>query len=125
MMIRGHVSRDDDEDDESEVTAHPLVEQVREGLRQLGDLTAARELAPESWWRTQWIVIEILVGESGRLAKLSDREQEVRRLWCEGYSAKEIAGLLVLSENTVNTHLQHVRRKLRVYNIQEVVMRRR
>lgn len=117
--------RDDDERGESVAEEHQLVEQVQAGLRQLGDLTAARALAPETWRHAQSAVVEILVGESSRLAKLSDREREVWRLWCMGYSAKEIADMLVLSENTVNTHLQHVRRKLSACDIQEVVMRRR
>ena len=44
---------------------------------------------------------------------LSTRERQILQLLAEGYSSKEIAGLLCISSSTVDTHRQHVMEKLR------------
>jgi non-specific serine/threonine protein kinase len=43
---------------------------------------------------------------------LSPREQEVAELIARGLTSKEIAGQLVVSEKTVDTHADHIRQKL-------------
>ena len=45
---------------------------------------------------------------------LSQQEQRVLRLFAAGLSREEIAGELIVSVNTVKTHLQRVYRKLNV-----------
>jgi DNA-binding NarL/FixJ family response regulator len=47
-----------------------------------------------------------------RLATLTPRETEILALVAEGLSNQEIAGRLVLSDETVKTHVSHVLRKL-------------
>ncbi len=47
---------------------------------------------------------------------LSEREAEVAELIARGYSTKEIASLLVVSPETVKTHLKHIFRKCDVRN---------
>ena len=47
-----------------------------------------------------------------RLATLTPRETEILALVAEGLSNQEIAGRLVLSDETVKTHVSHILRKL-------------
>ncbi|MDN5780590.1 MAG: response regulator transcription factor [Luteimonas sp.] len=47
-------------------------------------------------------------------AQLSGREQEILELVAQGYSNREIAGLLVLSRLTVECHTKNIYRKLEV-----------
>lgn len=54
----------------------------------------------------------VTLGETG--ARLSSREVEVLRLLAAGYSNAQIADSLVLSVNTVKTHVRNVLRKLEV-----------
>jgi len=49
---------------------------------------------------------------SGPLASLSEREREVLSLIAEGLSDRGIAERLVVSRNTVGTHVQHIFSKL-------------
>lgn len=51
---------------------------------------------------------------------MSRREEAVCSLLAEGYSNKEIATKLCISENTVKTHTRHIYRKLAVTNRQEL-----
>ena len=51
---------------------------------------------------------------SGELEPLSDRERDVLRLVSFGHTNAEVADALVLSVQTVNTHLRNVYRKLHV-----------
>lgn len=48
--------------------------------------------------------------------KLTDREEKVMNLICEGKSNAQIAAQLELSVNTIKTHLRHVFKKLEVDN---------
>ncbi len=52
---------------------------------------------------------------------LSDREAQVVTLMCHGYSAKRTADTLGLSENTVNSHIARVYRKLAIHSKQELI----
>ena len=47
---------------------------------------------------------------------LSAREREVMFLAAEGLSNKQIAWRLEISQNTVAVHLQHIYRKLSIWN---------
>jgi len=63
-------------------------------------------------------------GDSGRGAGvLSDGQREILVLVGKGYSNREIASRVHLSENTVKTHLQEIFRKLGVRNRVEAAMR--
>ena len=53
---------------------------------------------------------------SYRIEELSPQERQVLRLLAEGRSRQEIAEALVISLNTVKTHLQRIYRKLNVTN---------
>jgi len=53
--------------------------------------------------------------------KLSPRERETLQLIAEGKSSKEIANILHISIKTVQTHHQHIMRKLNVNNIADLI----
>jgi len=53
--------------------------------------------------------------------RLSDREREVLKLLADGLSPKEIAGLLVLSVKTVDSHKTNMMRKLDLHDRSEVI----
>lgn len=55
------------------------------------------------------------------LALLTAREREVLQLIAEGKTNKEVAALLSLSVNTVETHRKHVMEKLDLHNTAELV----
>jgi len=48
---------------------------------------------------------------------LTTREKEVLQLIAEGYSSKQIAGLLSLSSKTVEKHRQSLMNKLHIHKI--------
>lgn len=55
------------------------------------------------------------------LARLSDREREVLQLVAEGKSSKEIAHILGVSVNTVESHRKHIMEKLDLHNTAAIV----
>jgi DNA-binding NarL/FixJ family response regulator len=71
----------------------------------------------------------LVLGEYQRLAnadgderpKLSERETEVLRLVAKGLSYREIAERLVLSQRTVQNHVQHILTKLQLHNRTQLV----
>jgi DNA-binding NarL/FixJ family response regulator len=62
-----------------------------------------------------------LAGESFAKVRLTAREREVLELLAQGGSTREIAGSLVLGEETVKTHLAHIYQKLGVTDRVEAV----
>jgi LuxR family transcriptional regulator, regulator of acetate metabolism len=61
--------------------------------------------------------------ERERLAMLTPREQEVLAMLAEGETNARIAQRLVVSEDTVKTHVKHILRKLGVRNRSQAVSR--
>lgn len=58
-----------------------------------------------------------------KLAKwniLSPREQQVTALTCQGYFNEDIAQKLVISPNTVKTHLRNIQQKFNVHSKEEL-----
>ena len=53
---------------------------------------------------------------------LTDREKEILQLLAEGKPNKEIASMLYLSINTVETHRTHLMQKLDLHNSAEIVL---
>jgi DNA-binding NarL/FixJ family response regulator len=60
--------------------------------------------------------------EARRRFGLTEREQEVVELLCQGLSNASIAERLLISEKTVKNHLNHIFAKLRVSNRTEAVV---
>jgi DNA-binding NarL/FixJ family response regulator len=54
------------------------------------------------------------------ICKLTSREKEILQLFAGGESTKEIAFELGLSIKTVETHRQHIMRKLQLFNIADL-----
>ncbi len=54
-------------------------------------------------------------------SKLSNREVQILQAISKGYFSKQIAGDLLISENTVNNHRRNIIRKLKVSNTSEAV----
>ncbi len=57
------------------------------------------------------------------IAQLSDRELEVFELLGRGRTSKEIANELHLSVKTVDTHRSHIKEKLRLHSVPEMIQR--
>jgi two-component system, NarL family, response regulator DevR len=55
--------------------------------------------------------------------QLSNSQREILRLISQGYSNREIASRIHLSENTVKSHTQEIFRKLEVRNRVEAAIR--
>ncbi len=58
-------------------------------------------------------------------ASISPREQEVLRLISEGYTNREMAGILSISESTVKTHVGNIYHKLNVNSRVQAITRAR
>ncbi len=56
---------------------------------------------------------------------MSEREIEVLRLVAQGYSNQEIAEILVISTNTVKTHVKNILGRLQVSNRTQAAARAR
>jgi len=52
--------------------------------------------------------------ESKNKEKLSEREKQVLKLVASGYTSTEIGSRLIISAQTVNTHIKNIYRKLNV-----------
>jgi two-component system, NarL family, response regulator NreC len=61
-------------------------------------------------------------GVVDRFDSLSEREREIFQLVAEGRSNKEIADLLFVSPNTIETHRAHIMEKLDVHSAVELVL---
>lgn len=62
------------------------------------------------------VLEEYAAGVGDGPARLTEREADVLRLVVAGYTARQIAGRLVLSPRTVENHVQHMLRKLGLPN---------
>jgi len=56
-------------------------------------------------------------GKTHRKVELSERESEILQMISEGKSSKDITASLNISIKTVETHRQHIMRKLGVHNV--------
>jgi len=56
-------------------------------------------------------------------APLSKRETEVLKKIAQGYSSKDIAKLLFISENTVETHRRNLFAKLQANNVADLIVK--
>jgi two-component system response regulator NreC len=61
-------------------------------------------------------------GVVDRYDSLSEREREIFQLVAEGRSNKEIADLLFVSPNTIETHRAHIMEKLDLHSAAEIVL---
>jgi len=60
-------------------------------------------------------------GETGSYQNLTDREREMLKLVAEGYTAREIADMLVISLRTVETHKTNLMKKLNIHNKADLI----
>jgi DNA-binding NarL/FixJ family response regulator len=71
------------------------------------------------------VVLSGYLGDKGDgeddVARLTDREREVLQLIAEGKTNKEVAAVLSVSINTVETHRKHIMEKLDLHNTAELV----
>jgi DNA-binding CsgD family transcriptional regulator len=70
--------------------------------------------------RAEELDFELGCDTVARAYRLTQREQEIFRLLALGFSAKKTAARLVLSENTVNTHIHHIYSKLDIHSREEL-----
>jgi len=60
-------------------------------------------------------------GEKDSYQNLTDREREMLKLVAEGYTAKEIADMLVIGLRTVETHKTNLMKKLNIHNKADLI----
>jgi len=60
-------------------------------------------------------------GEKDSYQHLTDREREMLKLVAEGYTAREIADMLVISLRTVETHKTNLMKKLNIHNKADLI----
>ena len=60
-------------------------------------------------------------GDTAPLDRLSDRELQIFRLIGQGRSIKDIADELFLSPKTVETHKEHIKRKLNLHSSNDLL----
>jgi DNA-binding NarL/FixJ family response regulator len=60
-------------------------------------------------------------GETDSYQNLTDREREMLKLVAEGYTAREIADMLVISLRTVETHKTNLMKKLSIRNKADLI----
>jgi two-component system response regulator NreC len=60
-------------------------------------------------------------GEKDSYQHLTDREREMLKLVAEGYTAKEIADMLVIGLRTVETHKTNLMKKLNIHNKADLI----
>jgi len=83
------------------------------------DVVAGKSvLAPEI---TEQVFRMVRSGQVESSSILSEREVEVLRVLAQGYTTAQTASELVISENTVKTHVRHILNKLEVGNRAEAV----
>jgi two-component system response regulator NreC len=75
--------------------------------------TMARKLVQDYFIRVD--------GSAAITESLSPREQEILQLLAEGYSSKEIAEKLVVSNSTVHTHRSNLMNKLGLSSRRELI----
>jgi len=100
-------------EDHSERSGYLLKERVSE----VGVLTDALRRIAEGECVIDPTIVARLVGrprEGSPLEDLTDREREVLSLMAEGHSNDGICRKLFLSPKTVETHVRHIFRKLRI-----------
>ena len=73
--------------------------------------------------RVELIVLTNSISMRIKSEKLSTRELEVLHLIASGYTVKEIAQLLFISETTVKSHTKNAREKLHTKNISHTIAR--
>jgi DNA-binding CsgD family transcriptional regulator len=56
-------------------------------------------------------------------SELSAREKEIVKLLASGYSTRDIASGLELSDETVKTHRKNIHRKLRTHSVVELIIK--
>jgi len=91
-------------------------------------VTAIRAVRAGNFYLSKLITdisIEELFSEDGTYSRallnvLTAKEREVLQLVAEGYSTKQIAEKLYLSENTVEKHRQHIMDKLNKHSVAEL-----
>lgn len=91
-------------------------DELAEAIRQVnrGGIYVSGELTP------MMLSGFLAAGRDG--GELSAREREILKLLAEGYSNREIAGMLVISVKTVETHRANIMRKHNFKNITELVL---
>jgi DNA-binding NarL/FixJ family response regulator len=123
------------------LTMHKSEEFVRKAFEAGADVYLLKENAPEELLQAIEVVVQggayisdkitpmvisgFLAGQSKKqddADQISTREKEILHLLAEGYSNKEIAETLNLSQNTVETHRFNIMRKLGLHSIVDLVL---
>lgn len=80
--------------------------------RRQADMSRNREYSSSAWK---------ISDDFAEVYKLTEREREVADLFLQGRSLKKVASLLVISPNTVQSHIKSVYRKLDIHSKDELI----
>lgn len=97
-----------------------LVNTIRKAHTKRSALKPHLRQRAERYWQSTRRKPIYQIAESGE--ELTRREQDVMHILSEGYSNKEIARRLYISERTVQTHLSNIFHKMRVNSRTEAVL---
>ncbi len=68
-------------------------------------------------------IIEIAYeSHKAEFEKLTRREKEVIQLWAAGKESKEIANMLNISKNTIDTHRKNIYKKTELKSMKDIVL---
>ena len=95
-------------------TTHP--EDIAATVRQTFDHTIFHATRPGSTEGALNVLPAVIAAEPGESVSLTRREEEILALVAEGYSNRELARMLWVTEQTVKFHLSNIYRKLGVAN---------
>jgi DNA-binding CsgD family transcriptional regulator len=115
LIVGSRTARRPDEDDLRVLgeTCTQLAERLREADR------SPRALRKAALALVRRLIVQTPASQNGLLRDLRPRERTVLELYADGFTAEEIAGLLVISPHTVRTHLKLAFRRLGVHSREE------
>jgi DNA-binding CsgD family transcriptional regulator len=115
LIVGSRTARRPDEDDL--VFLERLCAQLADRLRQTE--RSPRAVRKAALGLVRRIIFETPASQNGLLRDLRPRERTVLELYADGFTAEEIADLLVISPHTVRTHLKLAFRRLGVHSREE------
>ena len=85
-------------------------------------MAAKAVLEGRTFYTSRMTHMILTLAKKNRKEVLTAREREVVQLLAEGYCSRELAQLLDLSVNTVETHRSNLMRKLKISSVAQLIL---